>query len=194
MIFLLIFLMVFEVIVCCKSFNFVVVELYFMLLVISYQVVCLEKLLGLCLFECFIKGVELMLVGQSYFNCVVGVFGVINLVIDDLWYGVENLLQIYFSLSFVSLWLMLCIGCFMQCYLEIVFGLLVLLEIFDFEIGQVDLDICCGVLYWLDLEIELVLLEQVILMVSLDFFVCYCIEILEDLVLVLLIQLCGSLL
>ncbi|MDR6742051.1 LysR family glycine cleavage system transcriptional activator [Herbaspirillum sp. 1173] len=187
-------LMAFEAIARRKSFNLAAAELHLTPSAISHQVARLEKLLGLRLFERSTKGVELTPAGQSYLNRVAGALGAINSATDDLRHGVENSLQIHSSPSFASLWLMPRIGRFTQRYPEIAFGLSASPEISDFEIGQVDLDIRCGVPHWPDLEIEPVLSEQVIPMASPDFLARHRIETPEDLVLAPLIQSRGSLL
>lgn len=187
-------LMAFEAIARRKSFNLAAAELHLTPSAISHQVARLEKLLGLRLFERSTKGVELTPAGQSYLNRVAGALGAINSATDDLRHGVENSLQIHSSPSFASLWLMPRIGRFAQRHPDISLGLSASPEFSDFEIGQVDLDIRCGVPAWPDLEIEAVLSERVLPMASPEFLARHRIDNPDDLVMAPLIQSRGSLL
>lgn len=187
-------LMAFEAIARRKSFNLAAAELHLTPSAISHQVARLEKLLGLRLFERSTKGVELTPAGQSYLKRVAGALGAINAATDDLRHGVENSLHIHSSPSFASLWLMPRIGRFAKLHPDISLGLSASPDFSDFEIGQVDLDIRCGVPAWPDLEIEPVLAERIIPMASPDFLALHRIEGPADLVQSPLIQSRGSLL
>lgn len=169
-VFLLLFnFQVFEVVVWCKSFVLVVVELYLIVLVVSYQVVWLEFYFGICFFECSVYGVCIIMVGESYLVCIQGVILVIMVVFMDVWQGVSNMFYIYFVFSIVSLWLMVWFNDFVCIYLEIIFNFLVVYLQSNFELGEVDIDICYGIFNWLGLVVELFFEECIVLLVSLVF-------------------------
>ncbi|WP_034303833.1 LysR substrate-binding domain-containing protein [Herbaspirillum sp. RV1423] len=159
-------LMAFEAIARRKSFNLAAAELHLTPSAISHQVARLEKLLGLRLFERSTRGVELTPAGQTYLKRVAGALGAINSATEDLRHGVENSLYIHSSPSFASLWLMPRIGRFAQRHPEISLGLSASPEESDFEIGQVDIDIRCGLPHWPDLDIEPILAERIVPMAS----------------------------
>jgi len=159
-------LMAFEATARRKSFNLAAAELHLTPSAISHQVARLEKLLGLRLFERSARGVELTPAGQTYLHRVAGALGAINSATEDLRHGVENSLYIHSSPSFASLWLMPRIGRFAQLHPHISLGLSASPEESDFAIGQVDLDIRCGLPHWPDLDIMPILPERIVPMAS----------------------------
>lgn len=156
---------VFEVVVCYENFLCVVDELFVMYGVVSYQVCVFEEEFGVQLFMCNGKWLCLIDVGMWYVQqiCIV-LMVIVDVMCDVCVSDCDWWLVVLMLLLFVVCFIMLCIGMFIEWYLEIDVELQLINLFIDFVCDDVDLVICFGFGSYLGLYVEL-LFEEVFFLV-----------------------------
>lgn len=174
------------VIVCYCSFSCVVIELGVSVLVLSYVLKGLEIWFGVCLFNCMIKSVIFMVVGEElvqfvfqFFDIIEGVFELFN------WYCniFIGCICINVVVEVVNFLFVLVMFVFMDCYFDIEIDIVVSNCMVDVIDVGFDVGICYGGIVLEDMVVWCLFVDICwVIVVFFDYLECYgMFEYLDDL-------------